>query len=339
MARIFSRAVAAHVEDRPHVQRADRGVRVPGAARAVLLEHLREAVGVLGEVLERHRAVLDEGHRLAVALHRHHDVEARLAHFPEVASAALASVISTTLPGRPRSPISSTSCFSLRSCSSRSSPANSTSRIASGSPLMKRVDRRRGTPAIVAREVDHGAVDQLDRRRAELDDVLRARPSPCRSVGKWHTPSVLCSRQRRELEVHALEVGERAFASRPAGAPCWRAAGPGDRGCSRRRGAAPSESAPRSRPLRAAYERAQLARRARGSPRAATRSSSHRAEAPALAVGSTRRSRARCAPCCRSAIEREPQELLPAMPPSVACALVETSTGNHRPCGRRCAFS
>jgi hypothetical protein len=33
------------------------------------------------------------------------------------------------------------------------------------------------------------------------------------------------------------------------------------------------------------------------------------------------------------AIERDPHELLPAMPPSVACALVETSTGNHRPCG------
>ena len=27
------------------------------------------------------------------------------------------------------------------------------------------------------------------------------------------------------------------------------------------------------------------------------------------------------------------------MPPSVACALVETSTGNHSPCGRSCAFS
>ena len=39
------------------------------------------------------------------------------------------------------------------------------------------------------------------------------------------------------------------------------------------------------------------------------------------------------------AIEREPHELLPAMPPSVACALVETSTGNHRPCLRSWAFS
>ncbi len=35
---------------------------------------------------------------------------------------------------------------------------------------------------------------------------------------------------------------------------------------------------------------------------------------------------------------REPQELLPAMPPSVACALVDTSTGYHRPCGLSQAF-
>ncbi len=39
------------------------------------------------------------------------------------------------------------------------------------------------------------------------------------------------------------------------------------------------------------------------------------------------------------AIEREPHELLPAMPPSVHCADVLTSTGNHRPCGRSHAFS
>ena len=32
------------------------------------------------------------------------------------------------------------------------------------------------------------------------------------------------------------------------------------------------------------------------------------------------------------------QELLPAMPPSVACALVDTSTGYQRPCGLKAAF-
>ena len=50
---------------------------------------------------------------------------------------------------------------------------NSTSRIASGSPISARVDdgAERG---IAAREVDHRPVDQLDRRRPELDEVLRA---------------------------------------------------------------------------------------------------------------------------------------------------------------------
>ncbi len=75
----------AHVEHGPHVQAADRRVRVPGAARAVLLEHAREPVGVFREVLERHGAVLDERYGLTVALHRHHDVEAGLADLPDVA--------------------------------------------------------------------------------------------------------------------------------------------------------------------------------------------------------------------------------------------------------------
>ena len=35
---------------------------------------------------------------------------------------------------------------------------------------------------------------------------------------------------------------------------------------------------------------------------------------------------------------RLPQELLPAMPPSVACAAVDTSTGYHRPVFFRWAF-
>ena len=65
------------------MQAADRGVRVPGAARAVAGEQLGEPRGVVGEVLERHRAVLDERDRLAGALHRHDDVEPGLAHVPD----------------------------------------------------------------------------------------------------------------------------------------------------------------------------------------------------------------------------------------------------------------
>ena len=78
------RAVAAHVEDRPHVQRAHRGVRVPGAARAVAREDLGERVGVAGEMRERHRAILDEADRFAITLQAHHDVEPSLAHLPEI---------------------------------------------------------------------------------------------------------------------------------------------------------------------------------------------------------------------------------------------------------------
>ena len=52
-----------------------------------------------------------------------------------------------------------------------------------------------------------------------------------------------------------------------------------------------------------------------------------------------RRGRGQSSDTAPYAIEREPHELLPAIPPSVACAEVETSTGNHRPCGLSAALS
>ncbi len=56
-----------------------------------------------------------------------------------------ASVASTTEPGWPRSPINSTSAFSRRRLSAGSSPANSVSRIACGSPWTKRSTIGRNT--------------------------------------------------------------------------------------------------------------------------------------------------------------------------------------------------
>jgi hypothetical protein len=79
-ARVF---LQLEIEDRAHVQAADGGVRIPRALGAVLLEHGGEALGVIGEVLQRHRAILDEGDRLSLALHRHHDVEAGRAYAPD----------------------------------------------------------------------------------------------------------------------------------------------------------------------------------------------------------------------------------------------------------------
>ncbi len=42
------------------MQAADRGMRIPGAAGAVFLEHVCEPRCVIGQMLERHGAVLNE---------------------------------------------------------------------------------------------------------------------------------------------------------------------------------------------------------------------------------------------------------------------------------------
>ncbi len=65
------------------MQAADRGMRVPGAVGAVFFEDPGQAVGIFGEVFEADRAVFEKRDRLPVALHRHHDVEARRAHLPD----------------------------------------------------------------------------------------------------------------------------------------------------------------------------------------------------------------------------------------------------------------
>ena len=64
------------VEHRPHMQAAFGGVGIHGAAGAMLGEDRVQPVGVVGEMRQRHRAILDERDRLALLLHRHHDVEA-----------------------------------------------------------------------------------------------------------------------------------------------------------------------------------------------------------------------------------------------------------------------
>ena len=58
------------------MQAALGGVRIHGAAGAVPGEDGVEPLGIVGEVRQRHGAILDKGDRLALLLHRHHDVEA-----------------------------------------------------------------------------------------------------------------------------------------------------------------------------------------------------------------------------------------------------------------------
>ena len=42
------------------MQAANRGMCIPGPASTVLFKHLRQAICVLGQVLERHGTVLNE---------------------------------------------------------------------------------------------------------------------------------------------------------------------------------------------------------------------------------------------------------------------------------------
>ncbi len=127
--------VLAQVEHRPHVQAAGAGMRVPGAARAVLVEDRGQARGVFGQMLERHRAILDEGDRFALLLHRHHDVEAGGAHLGD---RGLQGGIERL---RQRRPICRPACPS-RSRARRSAPSGS-----SGFAGCRRSRRRRTRPA------------------------------------------------------------------------------------------------------------------------------------------------------------------------------------------------
>ena len=200
------------------MQRADRRVRVPGAARAVLREHLGQPVDVVGEMLERHRAVLDERHRLAVALHAHHDVEAGLAHVPQRLLRARLRSSRTTAAGQAEVAHQlGEARRARRAASSASSPVNSTSRIASGSPIERRVDHR-------AERRDWRARGRSSCGRPARPPTARASrcaartPSRGRSVGKLTTPSALCARQRRERERESRATTRACLRCRPAGA-------------------------------------------------------------------------------------------------------------------------
>ena len=198
-------AVAPHVEDRPHVQRADRRVRVPRAARAVLAKHLRQAVDVIGEVSERDRAILDERHRLAVAAHAHHDVEARPCAPPTTPFARRRRPSRTTRSGNP-------SIAHQRARDRRGGGPAASARFAHEFDQQDRLrladERRvddRPERRIAAREVDHRPVDQLHRRRPELDDDARAfhRAMERRKVDDAERAM---PRQRRELQASISRV-------------------------------------------------------------------------------------------------------------------------------------
>ena len=144
---------------------------VERAARAVLLEHLREPVRVVGEMLERHGAVLDERDGLTVAFHRHHDVETGLANLPDVAlqggvldgdDAAGQTEIAHEL-GQPPELLDLRPALVAGELHEQDRLGLAANDLVHGGP--KRGD--------LARQIDHRAIDELDGCGLERHDVPR----------------------------------------------------------------------------------------------------------------------------------------------------------------------
>ena len=164
-----------HVEDRTNMQGADRCMRIPRPFGAVAREDFGQPPRVLGEMLEGHRAVLDERHRLAVALHAHHDIEAGLAHVPQ---RFLRGGIGHRDDAARQSEIAHQVvqpfqlCEKLRAIIASEFHQQDRFRLSTADGLERAVDHRTER-RIRAREIDHRPVDQLDGDRIERHDVLR----------------------------------------------------------------------------------------------------------------------------------------------------------------------
>ena len=197
-----------HVEHRAHVQGADRSVRVPGAARAVLGEHLRQFVGVFGEVLQRDGAVLDERNRLALALHRHHDIEAGFSHLPHLLLQACVGDLDHAAGeaelGHQLHQLREL-CELLIAIVAGEFDQQNCVRVALEETVDDGLER-----GVAARELDHRTVHQFHCRGRQLDDMLRRQHRLMESREVAH-PQGLVLRQRRKREMDAPRIGERAL--------------------------------------------------------------------------------------------------------------------------------
>ena len=208
--------VEPQIEHRTHVQAAGAGMRIPGAARAVLFEDFTEPRGVLREMLERHRAILHEGNRFALVLHRHHDVEAGGAHIGDrglqrwVEYLHHAALLCTALVeavaevahqfGELFQPAQVFVLIILTEFHQQDRV-----RIAVHEPLQRRAKHRNLT-----RKLDHGAVDQLDADRLQPDDVL-GRIHRVVKAAEVAGADGAASEQGRELQLYPGGETERAL--------------------------------------------------------------------------------------------------------------------------------
>ena len=207
----------AQIEHRAHMQAADRGVRVPGAARAMLGEDRGEPVGVFCKMLERHRAILDKGDRLARLLHRHHHIEAGGAHLRDGGLQLGPEHLDHAAP----LPAAFVEGISQRA-DQLAQRKQATQVLAF--LVLSELDKqdRLGIPAHdarnsrlehldPAREAEHGAIDQLDRDRSELDDVLSRLHGAAEAAEMAGPDGAPAAQQRCELQLDPVGKAERAF--------------------------------------------------------------------------------------------------------------------------------
>ena len=308
-----------------------------------LSKHIREPRGVFREMLQRHRAILDEGDRFPLVLHRHHDVEAGGAHIGDRGLQGRIEHIDHAAP------------FGAGLVPAETEIAHQFVQLFQAAQIFvvivlaeldqqHRVRRaahelleRRPEHRDLARQLDHGAVDQLHRDRRKLHEMLRGIHRLIEAA-EMAGADRAAAEQRRQLQFDLGREAERAFRADQNMREI-------ERHCGRGRKRIEIVAADPALHFREArFDFADLARADVRADRARCRAAATPPEdrtdpaapgrnARAIRPPESRRPTAHSRAYCRSAASAPPQELLPVMPPMVAREAVEISTGNHRPCG------
>ena len=208
----------AQIEDRADMKAAGPRMRVPGAARAVPLEHIGETARIIGEMLERHRAVLDEGDGFALLLHRHHDVEAGRAQVGDRRLQAGIEHLDDAAPFR-AGPVPAEAEIAHQFVKHPQAAQvflvivlaeldqQDCFRFCSHEALQRRLEDRDR-----AGQFDHGAVDQLDCDRLQPNQMLRG-VHRLVEAAEMAGANGAATEQRRQLQFDAGREGERALAA------------------------------------------------------------------------------------------------------------------------------
>ena len=211
----FDILLLAQIQYRSHMQAADRGVGIPGAARAVLLEHLGQPRRIFGKIDQRHGAIFHEGNRFSLLLHRHHDVEAGGAHVGDRRLQRRIVHLDDAAPFRANFVEAETEIAHHGGELFQLAPVlgfaivefdqQDRLRFAADKGFQRRAEHRD-----LARKFQHGAVDQFDGDRFQFHQMLRGVHCLVERTEMAGADRTLAE-QRRKLQLDARGERERAF--------------------------------------------------------------------------------------------------------------------------------